>query len=73
MLFIPIPHENMCIFILSSSISFKNSEQVAENNGQDGKSTWMSYGGVVYDVTNFIHNHPGGSERILLAAGSVRK
>lgn len=47
------------------------SEQVAENNGQDGKSTWMSYGGVVYDVTNFIHNHPGGSERILLAAGSA--
>mmetsp|Transcript_32527 Transcript_32527/g.37890 ORF Transcript_32527/g.37890 Transcript_32527/m.37890 type:complete len:578 (+) Transcript_32527:121-1854(+) len=46
------------------------SAQVAENDGKDGKPTWMSYGGVVYDVTNFIHNHPGGSERILLAAGS---
>ena len=31
----------------------------------------FSYGGVVYDVTNFVANHPGGSERILLAAGSV--
>ena len=31
----------------------------------------MSYGGIVYDVTDFIHNHPGGSERIMLAAGSV--
>eukprot|EP00551_Chaetoceros_affinis_P009553 CAMPEP_0203672214 /NCGR_PEP_ID=MMETSP0090-20130426/7778_1 /ASSEMBLY_ACC=CAM_ASM_001088 /TAXON_ID=426623 /ORGANISM="Chaetoceros affinis, Strain CCMP159" /LENGTH=679 /DNA_ID=CAMNT_0050537481 /DNA_START=163 /DNA_END=2202 /DNA_ORIENTATION=- len=47
------------------------SEQVAENNGEDGKPIWMSYGGIVYDVTEFIHNHPGGSERILLAAGSA--
>lgn len=48
-----------------------SSEQVAENNGEDGKPIWMSYGGVVYDVTEFIHNHPGGSERILLAAGGA--
>ena len=47
------------------------SEQVAENNGDDGKPIWMSYGGVVYDVTNFIPNHPGGTEKILTAAGSV--
>ncbi len=47
------------------------SKDVAENNGKDGKPIWMSYGGMVYDVTDFIHNHPGGSERILLAAGSV--
>ena len=47
------------------------SEQVAENDGSDGKPIWMSYGGVVYDVTAFIHNHPGGSEKILMAAGSV--
>lgn len=47
------------------------SEQVAENNGEDGKPIWMSYGGVIYDVTDFIHNHPGGSERILLAAGGA--
>ena len=46
-------------------------EQVAENNGKNGKPIWMTYGGVVYDVTNFISNHPGGSERILRAAGSV--
>eukprot|EP00934_Nitzschia_sp_Nitz4_P003542 Nitzschia sp. Nitz4//scaffold320_size20398//10095//12176//NITZ4_008677-RA/size20398-augustus-gene-0.2-mRNA-1//1//CDS//3329547756//3532//frame0 len=46
------------------------SEQVAENDGTDGKPIWMTYGGVVYDVTDFIANHPGGSEKILLAAGS---
>lgn len=31
----------------------------------------MSYGGVVYDVTQFIPNHPGGTEKILTAAGSA--
>eukprot|EP00526_Cylindrotheca_closterium_P005105 CAMPEP_0113611466 /NCGR_PEP_ID=MMETSP0017_2-20120614/5572_1 /TAXON_ID=2856 /ORGANISM="Cylindrotheca closterium" /LENGTH=621 /DNA_ID=CAMNT_0000520417 /DNA_START=26 /DNA_END=1888 /DNA_ORIENTATION=- /assembly_acc=CAM_ASM_000147 len=46
------------------------SKQVAENDGTDGKPIWMSYGGVVYDVTNFISNHPGGTEKIMMAAGS---
>lgn len=45
------------------------SEDVAKNNGQDGSPIWMSYGGMVYDVSNFVHNHPGGSEKIMLAAG----
>lgn len=45
------------------------SDQVAENDGRDGKRIWMSYGGVVYDVTEFIANHPGGSEKIMEAAG----
>lgn len=49
-----------------------SSDQVAENNGQDGKPIWMTYGGIVYDVTNFIPNHPGGSEQIIKAAGTVR-
>ena len=49
-----------------------NSADVSKNNGKNGKPIWMSYGGVVYDVTSFVQNHPGGSERILLAAGSVR-
>lgn len=40
------------------------SDQVAENDGRDGKPVWMSYGGVVYDVTDFVANHPGGSEKV---------
>ncbi len=40
------------------------SDQVAENDGTNGKPVWMSYGGVVYDVTEFIANHPGGSEKV---------
>jgi sulfite oxidase len=44
--------------------------QVSQNNGMGSdKRVWMTYGGNVYDVTNFIPNHPGGSEKILLAAG----
>ena len=31
--------------------------------------TWVTYGGNIYDITNFIFNHPGGSEKIILAAG----
>ncbi|KAL7535010.1 hypothetical protein ACHAWF_005023 [Thalassiosira exigua] len=44
--------------------------QVSQNNGKgDGNRIWMTYGGCVYDATKFIANHPGGSERILMAAG----
>lgn len=47
------------------------SDEVAQRNGADGTPIWMSYGGVIYDVTEFIHNHPGGSEKIIQAAGSA--
>lgn len=50
-----------------------SSDQVAQHNGDDGTRIWMTYGGVVYDVTDFIPNHPGGSEQILKASGSVSK
>mmetsp|Transcript_34415 Transcript_34415/g.83253 ORF Transcript_34415/g.83253 Transcript_34415/m.83253 type:complete len:668 (-) Transcript_34415:178-2181(-) len=44
--------------------------QVTQNNGKgSSKRVWMTYGGCVYDTTDFIANHPGGSEKILLAAG----
>mmetsp|Transcript_23277 Transcript_23277/g.64564 ORF Transcript_23277/g.64564 Transcript_23277/m.64564 type:complete len:615 (+) Transcript_23277:195-2039(+) len=43
-------------------------DEVAENNGKEGKPVWMTYAGTVYDVTSFVSNHPGG-DRLLLAAG----
>jgi cytochrome b involved in lipid metabolism len=46
-------------------------DDVAENDGTNGKPIWMSYGGIVYDVTNFVPNHPGGSDKIIQAAGSA--
>jgi len=45
------------------------SEEVAKHNGKALQSIWMSYGGNIYDVTDFVANHPGGSEKIMLAAG----
>lgn len=49
------------------------SKQVSEHNGQHehGGRIWMSFGGLVYDVTDFIPLHPGGTERISRAAGAA--
>ena len=35
----------------------------------DEESCWVCYGGVVYDVTTFLHEHPGGLDTLLHAAG----
>ena len=37
------------------------------NNKKDG--IWVTYKDSVYDITNFINSHPGGKDKILLAAG----
>lgn len=47
------------------------SSQVRKNDGTLGTPIWMSYGGLVYDVSAFIANHPGGSEKILMASGGA--
>ncbi|CAB9511546.1 Sulfite oxidase, mitochondrial [Seminavis robusta] len=46
-------------------------EQVAQRNGIHSSHIWMSYGGFVYDVTDFIPLHPGGTDRISRAAGAA--
>ena len=33
------------------------------------KGIWVSYKDGVFDITNFVVNHPGGSDKIMLAAG----
>jgi cytochrome b involved in lipid metabolism len=49
--------------------------RMSEVSKQDGKNPegegriWMAYGGTVYDVTDFIPSHPGGSKKIMLGAG----
>jgi sulfite oxidase len=48
-----------------------SSKDIAQFNGQNDKKVYMSYGGLVYDVTHFIANHPGGAEKIMMAAGSA--
>ncbi|XP_043071436.1 cytochrome b5 type B [Drosophila grimshawi] len=43
--------------------------EVAERNGKNGKPVWIIYKGNVYDVTDFIKDHPGGDDVILEVAG----
>lgn len=42
-------------------------EDVAEH--ADESSMWFTYRGAVYDMTFFINGHPGGTPRLLMAAG----
>lgn len=43
-------------------------EQVAEHNTRD--DLWIIYEGKVYDVTQYLDEHPGGEEVILDCAGA---
>jgi len=56
------PKENLPIYKMT---------EVQEHDGRNGTRIWMTYAGNVYDVTDFIVNHPGGSEKILQASGSA--
>jgi cytochrome b involved in lipid metabolism len=47
------------------------SQQVAQHDGIRSSRVWMSYGGYVYDVTDFIPLHPGGTARITRATGAA--
>lgn len=42
-------------------------EQVAEHSDED--SLWYTFRGGVYDMTFFLNGHPGGTPRLLMAAG----
>eukprot|EP00040_Diaphanoeca_grandis_P013428 m.67895 g.67895 ORF g.67895 m.67895 type:complete len:587 (+) comp23883_c0_seq2:283-2043(+) len=41
---------------------------VRQHNAIENR-VWVTYGSSVYDITEFVESHPGGKERILLAAG----
>ena len=43
-------------------------DDVARHRDADA-GIWVSYRGGVYDVTSFVQAHPGGAQRIMLAAG----
>lgn len=46
---------------------FSVEELSRHRNAKDG--IWVSYKGNVYDVTEFVEMHPGGKDKIMLAAG----
>ena len=47
-------------------------EEVAKHNALEGpnKSVWVIYEGKVYDITNFVTEHPGGTEVLSDTAGT---
>lgn len=47
-------------------------EEVARHNSlKDGGRVWVTYKDGVYDITEFVANHPGGMSRIMMAAGGA--
>lgn len=52
----------------SSAQRIYRKEEIAKHNSID-KRVWVTYKDGVYDITKFIPNHPGGREKILMAAG----
>ncbi|CAJ0584422.1 unnamed protein product, partial [Mesorhabditis spiculigera] len=45
-----------------------SAQEVAEHKTED--SCWFIYKGKVYDVTNFLNEHPGGGDAIVAEAGT---
>lgn len=51
----------------NASLPVISLEEVHKHRNAD--SIWVTYEGIVYDVTPFINNHPGGKELLLTAGG----
>lgn len=47
--------------------TFSKQEVAKHRNKKD--RVWVTHGSGVYDITDFIDGHPGGSQRIMMAAG----
>ena len=45
-------------------------KEVSQHNTHE-KGIWVTYKGNVYDITDFIASHPGGPQKIILAAGGA--
>ncbi|CAE7807080.1 SUOX [Symbiodinium sp. CCMP2456] len=47
-----------------------SSEEVSKHQ-TPSTGIWVSYKDGVYDITDFVQNHPGGKDKIMLAAGKA--
>ncbi len=45
-------------------------QEIGQHNKVE-KRIWVTYRDGVYDITDFLPQHPGGSEKLMLAAGSA--
>jgi len=55
---------------LSESPPVYSKEEIAKHNSLS-TGIWVSYKDGVYDVTSFVTEHPGGMDKIMLAAGGA--
>lgn len=44
-------------------------EEVRSHVSRETGGIWVIYRHGVYDVTNFVDSHPGGKDKIMMAAG----
>ena len=44
-------------------------DEICLQNGLNGRRCWVTYRDGVYDITDYIHQHPGGKKFIMKAAG----
>lgn len=54
----------------NDEVKFFTLKEVATRNGKDSKLIWIIIKDSVYDVTNYVDNHPGGPELVTEYAGS---
>lgn len=40
-----------------------------QREARENKKVWVTYKDGVYDLTNFVKKHPGGSDKLLMAMG----
>jgi len=54
-------------FYLTKKSKLYTYEEVAKHNKQN--DAWVTYKDTVYDISKFIENHPGGTDKIMLSVG----
>ncbi|XP_057672905.1 cytochrome b5-like [Diorhabda carinulata] len=52
-----------------AKVKFYTLEEISKHDGKQDARTWIIIRDVVYDVTNYLDNHPGGGELITEWAG----
>nr|BAU71142.1 sulfite oxidase [Parachlorella kessleri] len=50
---------------------YERQEVAKHRSREDGGRVWVTYKDGVYDITEFVENHPGGAKRIMMAAGGA--
>jgi sulfite oxidase len=61
-------HPTVEVGKLKDGLPFYTKEDVEKHKTKES-GIWVTYKNGVYDITEFIEQHPGGAEKIILAAG----